>query len=288
MKILVTGSYGQLGSEFAARKGQHPDLRFWLTDADTLDICNRQATEDFVAGNRIELVINCAAYTAVDKAESEPEAAERVNNLGPSILAEVCKKHSSRLIHISTDYVFDGTACRPYRETDPTGPVSVYGSSKLMGEQSILDSGINAMIIRTSWLYSSGGHNFVRTILRLAGQQPGLRVVADQAGTPTWAGDLAEAILSIIHQNYWPAKTEIYHYSNQGICSWYDFALEILRQENINIPVEAILTADFPTPARRPFYSVLDKSAIKSRFGLRIPHWSQSLRRCLKEIHEKK
>ncbi len=272
--ILVTGSNGQLGSEL---KNLIPDAIF--TDSNELNITKLDAVMDFVKNNNINTIINCAAYTAVDKAEDEPELAAKVNTVGPENLA----KTGCKLIHVSTDYVFDGTGHKPYMPDDSATPVSVYGKTKLAGEQAVLLSAKEAVIIRTAWLYSSFGNNFVKTMRRLGAERESLNVVADQIGTPTYARDLAEAIVAILPQINEQTKG-IYHYTNEGVCSWYDFAHEIMELSGLKCKVCPIPSSAYPTKATRPFYSVLDKSKIKQTFNLEIPHWKEGLTTCLKQF----
>lgn len=286
-KIVVTGSYGQLGSEIKKLSTLHPGFSFVFTDYDTLDITDRKALECFFSGQTPDYVINCAAYTAVDQAEKEPEKAKLLNAAAPGYLAELCEKHNAKLIHISTDYVFNGESFIPVCEDVNPDPQGVYGKTKLDGEVNITKANPHALIIRTSWLYSSFGNNFVKTIMRICSQNDKIRVVFDQVGTPTYAHDLAGAILSIIEQtsvnkSVW--KPGIYHYSNEGVCSWYDFAMEIKQMAGILCQIEPIESKDFPTLAKRPSYSVLNKSKIKSAFGLDIPYWKESLELCIKSI----
>ncbi len=272
--ILVTGGNGQLGSEL---KNLLPDAVF--TDFSDLDITNFNAVMDFVKNNNIDTIINCAAYTAVDKAEDEPELAAKVNTVGPENLA----KTGCKLIHVSTDYVFDGCGHQPYQPDDEANPVSIYGKTKLAGEQAVLLSAKEVVIIRTAWLYSSFGNNFVKTMRRLGAERESLNVVADQIGTPTYARDLAEAIVAVLPQLNEQNKG-VYHYTNEGVCSWYDFAHEIMELSGLKCKVCPIPSSAYPTKATRPFYSVLDKSKIKSTFGIEIPHWKESLQKCLKQF----
>ncbi len=285
--VLITGANGQLGQEIALLSRRYKNFNFLFTDVDTLDITNLQDLEVFFKKKQPAFVVNCAAYTAVDKAESEPEKANLVNNIAVENLAKVCQKHDTPVIHISTDYVFDGRNFRPYKETDSTNPLSVYGKTKLDGEKHLLDNP-KAVIIRTSWLYSTFGHNFVKTIKRLAKERSFLNVVADQVGTPTNAKDLAAAIMTIIKEYFerncfFPG---IYHFSNEGVASWYDFAREIVEFYNFTCKIRPIPTEEFPTPAKRPYYSVLDKSKIKKTYGIEILHWKESLKRCLLVLAE--
>ncbi len=287
MKILITGANGQLGSEIKTLSFKFPAWQFFYTDIDSLDITNEQTVEKYFRLNSPQFVINCAAYTAVDKAESEIETAKTVNEVAPKILAKFSKKYNSKLIHISTDYVFNGKANKPYSETDKVNPESVYGVTKLNGEQNCLDENSGSVIIRTSWLYSTFGNNFVKTMLRLGSERGNLNVVYDQVGTPTNAADLADVILSIIAlTEHKPEKfvPGIYHYSNEGVASWYDFAKAIFGISGTNCAVEPVLSDRFPTVAKRPHYSVLDKSKIKKTFGIIIPYWKDSLRNCLQKL----
>ena len=282
MNILVTGSNGQLGNELKKRTALLPDANFFFTDVEELDITKEDDVNDFFKQNQIDFVVNCAAYTAVDKAETEQNLALLINYEAVSNLAEACSKHNSFLIHISTDYVFDGHGYKPYQEIDIAEPASVYGISKWRGEQVVkaLEKGI---IVRTSWLYSNFGHNFVHTMQKLGSSQKTVNVVFDQVGTPTFSGHLAEAIWKIIPQlTDWEEGVQIYHFSNEGVCSWYDFAREIMQRSKLKCQVIPIESKDYPTPAARPFYSVLNKTKIKQRFGLSIPHWKDALLEMLK------
>ena len=284
MNILVTGANGQLGSELQKISDNYPEYRFFFTDIDKLDITNPEAVNVFFEKNGIQTVINCAAYTAVDKAESDESAAKLINATAVAHVAKACSKTDATLIHVSTDYVYDGCACQPYREDHPTAPASVYGRSKLAGEKLALTVP-KSVVIRTSWLYSLFGNNFVKTMLRLGKERETLNVVFDQIGTPTYAADLAQAIMKMAgtaEQNN--LKTGIFHYSNEGVCSWYDFAHEIMLQAKLNCVIRPIETKDYPTPATRPHYSVLNKARIKAEYGVKIPHWKNSLYRCLAEL----
>ncbi len=286
-KILVTGANGQLGSEIRAMSVLYPHYAFTFTDREALDLGNLCKIEDFFETETFEAIINCAAYTAVDKAESESELADTINHRFVSMLAKIAKAKNIALIHISTDYVFDGQHHRPYIESDPTVPTGVYGRTKLDGENAILSAAPqNTIIIRTSWVYSSFGNNFVKTMLRLGKERDTLGVIFDQVGTPTYARDLAQAILEILPQinNESP---EIYHYSNEGVASWYDFAKAVFELSGVTCQVKAITSDKYPTPATRPHYSLLNKTKIKSNFGITIPYWRDSLRECLKELGEK-
>lgn len=278
--ILVTGASGQLGSELQDIAGQY-DYVFHFKNSNALDITNHELFEQFVVDYHINVIINCAAYTAVDKAESEPELANTINHLAVKNMAEVAKAQQIKLVHISTDYVFDGTNHKPYVETDVPNPQSVYGQTKLDGELAIQAvNPTNSIIIRTSWVYSKYGNNFVKTMLRLAETRDELSVVADQIGSPTNAADLAKAILTVLPQieNNSP---EIYHYSNEGVCSWYDFAKAIFEIKGLAIKVYPISSTQYLTPATRPFFSVFDKFKIKDRFQFETLHWINSLRKIL-------
>ena len=279
--ILITGGNGQLGSELKDLAHLYPKDTFIFTDKAELDICNHNVVEEFIIKNNIDAIINCAAYTAVDKAEEQVELANAINNLAVQNFARIAKEHTIKLIHISTDYVFDGTNHKPYIETDTPNPQSVYGKTKLDAEIALQEiNPANTIIIRTSWVYSSYGNNFVKTMLRLGKEKKELGIICDQIGTPTYAGDLAKAILEILPQLN-TKKTAIYHYSNEGVCSWYDFAQAIFEIANIQVKVNAIESAQYPTPAKRPFYSVLNKKKIKNKFQLDIPYWKESLKEYL-------
>ncbi len=291
--ILVTGSNGQVGSEIKALHGDYP-YNFFFTDRSSLDITDAIAVEKFIEANNINAIINCAAYTAVDKAESDEANADAINHLAVKNFALTCKVPSGykakniKLIHISTDYVFDGKNYKPYTEDDTTEPNGVYGKTKLDGEKALLHvSPANSIIIRTSWVYSSFGANFVKTMLRLGREKEQLGVIYDQVGTPTYARDLARAILDIL-PNIQNEKTEIYHYSNEGVLSWYDFAKEIMRMAKLDCQINPIETKEYPTPATRPHYSLLNKSKIKQEFGITIPYWKDSLDACLKSMGERR
>ena len=288
MKILVTGAYGQLGSEIKELEKQFRNYDFLFTDVDTLDITSETEVEKYFIENKPDYIINCAAYTAVDKAETEPEIASNINAKAPRILAKYSKQFNAKFIQISTDYVFAGNSDKPYSETDDVNPQGVYGKTKLDGELSCLKENPDTIIIRTSWLYSAFGNNFVKTMLRLGSERESLNVVFDQVGTPTYAGDLARAVLSIIEnlENN-PSKfvSGIYHYSNQGVASWYDFAKAIFEIENVQCKVTPVLSDEFPTPAKRPHFSVLDKSKISLTFNIEIPYWRDSLKDCISKLN---
>jgi dTDP-4-dehydrorhamnose reductase len=284
--ILVTGAKGQLGRSLALRANSHAGVRCLPTDEDTLDICDREALLTYMQANGVHYLVNCAAYTAVDKAEDNEILCRKINSEAVRNLGEVAARLKIKVIHISTDYVFDGTNCTPYMENDYTCPVSVYGRSKQEGELMLRAVCPEALIIRTSWLYSEFGDNFVKTMLRLGKEHSRVNVVSDQTGTPTYAGDLASAILSVIDAagagNFKPG---IYHYSNEGVCSWYDFARKIFRLADIPCRAVPIETKDYPTRAVRPQYSVLSKRKIKQAYGLDIPHWEDSLAAMLQNLN---
>ena len=284
MNILVTGCNGQLGNEF--QKIARFDINHnWLfTDIDTLDICDEDSIRVFFENNKIELCINCAAYTAVDKAEDEEETARKINAYAVNKLAKVCKLSNSTLIHISTDYVFDGTSARPYLENDTVSPNNVYGETKAEGEQFIINSGCSYIIVRTSWLYSSFGNNFVKTMLRLGSEREFVNVVDDQNGNPTWAYDLANAILLLIQRFEGKEVKEIFNYSNEGTIPWSNFAEAIFYIGNKNCEVRPITTKEYGSKANRPSFSALDKTKIKTFTGIKIPFWRESLIKCIEEI----
>lgn len=273
-KILITGAHGQLGTELSKLL---PGAV--LTDVAELDITNLVAVQKFVQENNITTIINCAAYTAVDKAEDDVDLATKINVLGSENLA----KTGCKIIHISTDYVFDGKGYKSYTPEDEPHPISVYGKTKRAGELAVLQNAKEAVIIRTAWLYSPYGNNFVKTMRRLGAEKESINVVNDQIGTPTYAGDLAEAIVKILPQISESTKG-IYHFTNEGVCSWYDFASEIMEQSGLKCQVNPIPSSAYPTKANRPFYSVLDKSKIKEVFNINIQHWKKGLEKCLKQF----
>lgn len=275
MVILVTGASGQLGQSIQFIASNYSDCQFIFASSTDLDITNQERVNHFFDTNTIDFCINTAAYTAVDKAESEIEKAEAINVVGPRNLAIACQKNQVKLLHISTDFVFDGASSKPYLETDATNPLGIYGKTKLEGEQAVANAMNDYFIIRTSWVYSQFGNNFMKTMLRLASERDTLSIVSDQIGSPTNAVDLAKALLSIIQSN--SSKYGIYNFSNEGIASWYDFATEIFRINKVVINVNPIPTEAFPTPAKRPKYSLLDKSKIKNAFGIDIKTWQESL-----------
>lgn len=284
--ILITGADGQLGSEIRTLKATYPDNNFIFTDFSQLDITNHAEVKKFIEAHDIRAIINCAAYTAVDKAETEIVKANKINNLAVENMAGIAKAKNIKLIHISTDYVFDGRAHQPYKEEDVPNPQSVYGKTKLEGEKAIQKiNPDNSIIIRTSWLYSGFGTNFVKTMLRLGKERNQLGIIADQVGTPTFAGDLAKTILELLPKIE-NDGVEIYHYANEGICSWYDFAKAIFTLENVTPKVNPIETTEYPTPAKRPYYSVMNKRKIKETFNIEIPHWKASLEVCLQNMKD--
>jgi len=285
--ILVTGSNGQVGSELQALSPAY-EYNFYFTDRDSLDITDKATVEEFVKNNEITAIINAAAYTAVDKAEEDKESADRVNHLATKYLAEIAKEQGCKLIHISTDYVFNGKNYKPYNEDDVTSPNGVYGATKLAGEKAMQTvNPKDSIIIRTSWVYSSYGANFVKTMLRLGKERDTLGVIFDQVGTPTYARDLARTILDILPQ-ITNEDVAIYHYSNEGVLSWYDFAKEIMRMAKIECEINPIETKEYPTPATRPHYSLLNKAKIKKDFNITIPYWKDSLDNCLKVLGERR
>ena len=287
LNILITGSKGQLGSEIT-KLSYNYKYNFFFTDKAELDITNQQSIQAYIEKNNINSIINCAAYTAVDKAEEEKNLADKINHQAVKYLAKISQEKNIKLIHISTDYVFDGKNFRPYVETDRTHPNGIYGKTKLDGEQAIQKiNPNNSMIIRTSWVYSSFGANFVKTMLRLGKERDSLGVIFDQVGSPTYAKDLAKTILNILPKIE-NKNVEIYNYSNEGVLSWYDFAKEIMRMAKIDCNINPIETKEYPTPATRPHYSLLNKNKIKKEFNIIIPFWKDSLDECLKTMGERK
>ena len=285
MTILVTGSNGQLGSHIRQKsiRSQH---QYFFTDVAELDITNEVAVNEFVASHKVDTIINCAAYTDVNRAESDEPNAELINHTAVSYLAKAMAAVGGLLVHISTDYVFGGnhnnTPCREDEKVNPTG---VYGRTKLHGEEAVEASGCRYLMFRTAWLYSEFGKNFCKTMLDLTAVKPTLNVVFDQVGTPTYAGDLANAIVSILENHLEHGKEGLYHYSNEGVCSWYDFAMAIGRMAgNVNCDIQPCHSDEFPTPVVRPSYSVLDKTKFKQAFGLRVPYWTDSLELCIRNI----
>ena len=282
MNILITGCNGQLGNELQLLEAKYQQHTFFNTDVNELDITNQLAVDDYVFRNQIDCVINCAAYTAVDKAEEQKELCTTLNTVAPSYLAAAVEKRGGCMIQISTDYVFDGTHSTPYVETDTPAPNSVYGCTKLAGELGVTKFCKKSIVIRTAWLYSTFGNNFVKTMLRLGRERKELGVVADQTGSPTYAADLAAAIMTIVEKG---VKPGVYHYTNEGVASWYDFTKAIHRMAGIkDCNVKPIHTSDYPTAATRPAYSVLDKKKITDDYQLTIPHWEEALQRCMDSL----
>lgn len=282
MNILITGCNGQLGNELQLLEAKYQQHTFFNTDVNELDITNQLAVDDYVFRNQIDCIINCAAYTAVDKAEEQKELCTTLNTVAPSYLAAAVEKRGGCMIQISTDYVFDGTHSTPYVETDTPAPNSVYGCTKLAGELGVTKFCKKSIVIRTAWLYSTFGNNFVKTMLRLGRERKELGVVADQIGSPTYAADLAAAIITIVEKG---VKPGVYHYTNEGVASWYDFTKAIHRMAGIkDCNVKPIHTSDYPTAATRPAYSVLDKKKITDDYQLTIPHWEEALQRCMDSL----
>ncbi|WP_300726166.1 dTDP-4-dehydrorhamnose reductase [uncultured Bacteroides sp.] len=280
--ILITGANGQLGNEMRLLAEENKGYTYFFTDVAELDICNEKAVMDFVLNHQIDIIVNCAAYTAVDKAEDEKDLCDRLNHVAPGYLAKAAEARGGCLIQVSTDYVFDGTAHVPYKEDEPTCPNSVYGVTKLAGEQEVMKYCKNTMIVRTAWLYSTFGNNFVKTMIRLGKEKESLGVIFDQIGTPTYARDLAAVIFAAINKGVVPG---IYHFSNEGVCSWYDFTKAIHRLAGITgCRVRPLHTEDYPTKATRPHYSVLDKTKIKETYGVEVPHWMDSLAECIEKL----
>ena len=277
--ILITGANGQLGNEMRVLSAEHPEYIYFFTDVAELDICNEQAIQDFVKANAIHVIVNCAAYTAVDNAEDNIGLCTKLNADAVGYLAKAAEACGAEFIQISTDYVFDGTAHVPYRESASTCPNSVYGHTKLAGEQNALTLCSRSMVIRTAWLYSTFGNNFVKTMIRLGHERDSLGVIFDQVGTPTYARDLARAIFVAIRQGVVPG---VYHFSNEGVCSWYDFTKAIHRLAGIvDCKVKPLHTEEYPTLAKRPHYSVLDKTKIKKIYNTEVPYWEDSLKECI-------
>lgn len=279
MNILITGANGQLGNEMRVLSEENPQHVYFFTDVDTLDICDEQAVTDYVNNHQIDVIVNCAAYTAVDKAEDNPELCDKLNNIAPGYLAKAIGSRGGKMIQVSTDYVFDGTNHTPYKEDQTPCPASVYGSTKLAGEENVMKHCKDVAVIRTAWLYSTFGNNFVKTMIRLGKEKETLGVIFDQIGTPTYARDLACAVYAVINKG---VVRGVYHFSNEGVCSWYDFTKSIHRLAGITTcKVNPLHTEDYPAKAPRPHYSVLDKTKIKETFGIEIPHWEESLERCI-------
>jgi len=286
MRVLITGSNGQLGSEIKEIATKYSKLDFIFKDLPELDICNFEALQAFIMDNNINAIINCAAYTAVDKAEEDAEIAEKVNSKGVINIVNALQTVNGKLIHISTDYVFDGDHFLPYKETDPVSPIGVYGETKRAGELAVINSDIDSIVIRTSWLYSAYGNNFVKTMMRLGKEKKKLKVIFDQIGTPTFAGDLANTCLAILsnEQNRIDKAGKVYHFSNEGVASWYDFATAVMKINKLDCEVLPIETKDYPTLAKRPHYSVLNKAKIKTDFNIEIPYWRDSLDKCIEKL----
>ena len=284
MNILITGCRGQLGNELQLQEAEHPSQHFFNTDVEELNICDQAAVDAYVAENQIDGIINCAAYTAVDKAESDKEKCTTLNTVAPAYLANAVEQRGGWIIQISTDYVFNGKGYLPYKEEDTPSPDSVYGSTKLASELGVSKFCKNAMVVRTAWLYSTFGHNFVKTMIKLGMERKEIGVVADQVGTPTYARDLASALLTIVEKGIKPG---VYHYTNEGVASWYDFTKAIHRIYGIQgCNVKPLHTDEYPTPAKRPHYSILDKTKIKKTFGIEIPHWEESLKDCIEMLEK--
>lgn len=283
--ILITGCNGQLGNEMKLLAAENPQFNYFFTDVAELDITNEQAVNDYVVEHEIDCIVNCAAFTAVDKAESNEQLCDMLNHIAPGYLAKAINQRNGYIIQVSTDYVFNGTNHTPYREDEPTCPTSVYGRTKLAGEEVVLASCPKAMIIRTAWLYSTFGNNFVKTMLRLGREKDSLGVVFDQIGTPTYARDLAVAIFAALNQGIKPG---IYHFSNEGVISWYDFTKAIHRIAGITTcHVSPLHTSEYPAPAARPHYSVLDKTKFKETYNVEIPYWEDSLKDCIRLLENK-
>jgi len=285
MNVLVTGSNGQLGNEIRVASATFTAFNYIFTDVAELDICNKAALESFVAENAIDAIVNCAAYTAVDKAEDDVELCYKINRDAVRNIAEVAVAHQLKVVHVSTDYVFDGTSHFPLTEDMPTAALGVYGQSKLAGENELTAICPDSVIIRTSWLYSSFGGNFVKTMIKLGTERDSLNVIFDQVGTPTYAADLAVAILTVLSADTFVPG--IYHYSNEGVCSWYDFTKRIHKLAGVNCLVKPIETKDYPTRTPRPHYSVLNKAKIKTTYGIEIPYWEDSLEKCIRILNIK-
>jgi len=288
MNILITGSNGQLGKEFQKIAQTDRKHVWYFTDVNELDITNPTLLKHYINAENIEVCINCAAYTAVDKAEDEPEKAQLLNAQAPAFLADACKSANALLMHISTDYVFSGKHYMPYTEEHPVAPASAYAEGKADGERNIMLSGDKYMIIRTSWLYSITGNNFVKTMIRLGNEKDKINVVADQIGTPTYAFDLASTLLLMAENQNSKSINQIYHYSNEGAISWYDFAQAIMELVRLDCKVNPIESKEYPVKTVRPFYSVLNKYKLKSTFNIVIPYWRDSLKKCLEEMNGQK
>ena len=284
MRILVTGANGQLGNCLRKTFSNDTDLEVVYTDVQDLDITDREEVDHFIRENNFDFIVNCAAYTAVDRAETDDLKAAAINTVAVGNIAQAAAKHRVKVIHISTDYVFNGENYRPYEENDEPYPRSIYGRTKLEGEGILTSFCQDALIIRTAWLYSEFGGNFVKTMLRMASENKSINVVADQIGSPTYAGDLADAIHHILRHNKW--LPGIYHFTNEGVASWFDFSKAIFELAGKNVEVNPIPTSQYPTPAKRPLYSVLSKMKIKNTYGVKIPYWRDSLKKCLSLLGE--
>ena len=287
MRILICGANGQLGSEINELSSSFANLEFVFSDLPELDICNREMLAQFVSENQIKGIINCAAYTAVDKAEDDFKIAELVNATAVGNLVAIAEEQNLKLIHISTDYVFDGAVHIPYAEDCEVSPIGVYGATKRKGEEFVINSASESIVIRTSWLYSTFGNNFVKTMMRLGEEREELGVIFDQVGTPTYARDLAKTCLEIFSkEEKLDLKEKVYHFSNEGVASWFDFSKAIMEMGNINCNVKPIETKDYPTPAKRPHYSVMNKGKIKTDFGIEVPYWRDSLKECIEILKQ--
>lgn len=283
MNILVTGANGQLGSEMR-RVAASSSNSYIYTDVAELDITDAAAVKAFVESESIDVVVNCAAYTNVDRAEDDFAMADLLNNRAAGNLAEACREVDATLIHISTDYVFLGDKNTPCRESEPTNPIGAYGRTKLAGEESIVASGCKSLIFRTAWLYSEYGNNFVKTMQRLTAERDSLTVVFDQVGTPTYAGDLAALIYKVVEEQLYRGNEGVYHYSNEGVCSWYDFAQQIAKLSGNECDIQPCYSSEFPSKVQRPHFSVLDKSKVKCTFGVKVPYWVESLELCINRL----
>jgi len=284
MKVLVTGADGQLGCSIRKLENEYPRIKFTYTDIEDLNITNKGELETYFAIHKIDYLINCAAYNAVDKAEEEVDKARLINHTAVVYLAECADVFDFTMIHISTDYVLDGKHFRPYTEEDEPIPPSVYGRTKHAGEQAVLNRCKKGIVLRTSWLYSEYGNNFLKTMMRLADERTELKIIFDQIGTPTYGGDLAKAILELIKRKY--SRKSLFHFSNEGVASWYDFAEEIILLSGKKCTLLPILTEEYPLPAKRPFYSLMSKRKFTVTFNYKIPHWKESVKYCLKNMNE--
>ena len=284
MNILVTGANGQLGNEMQVLARENLQHTYFFTDVQELDICDEQAVYAYVSEHKIDIIVNCAAYTAVDKAEDNVELCDKLNNIAPGYLARAAQANGAAMIQVSTDYVFDGEGTRPWEPEDERHPLNVYGQTKLDGELAVSSTLDKYFIVRIAWVFGKNGKNFIKTMLNVAKTHDKLTVVSDQIGTPTYAEDLAKAIVKIMANDDRVEHEGIYHYSNAGVCSWYDFAVEIVRLSGLNCRVNPVTTAEYPTKTHRPAYSVLDKTKIKHTFGVEVPEWQEALRRMMGEI----